>query len=309
MPANMNVVFMGTPEFAVPSLEKLSMGKHPVLSVVTGPDKRRGRGAGMTPTPVKKAALARHLPVIETDDVRSEVFIRELESLKPDVLVVVAFRILPARILAIPRKGSINLHASLLPKYRGAAPIHRAVINGDTETGCTIFFLDEKVDQGKILLQRKTSIGFQENTGEVYDRLKMMGSELVADALDLIASGSYTLSEQDESEASSAPKVFPEEAYIDFSGDARAIHNLIRGMNPSPGAWTTIEGKRLKIHRAKPAVCDHLERGRVEVADGAVVVGCESGCIELTEVQLQGKSRLPAFDFFNGYRGNPALAR
>ncbi|HKI44813.1 MAG TPA: methionyl-tRNA formyltransferase [Balneolales bacterium] len=303
----MKLVFMGTPEFAVPSLIKLHKSSHNIVTVVTGPDKRRGRGKDLSPTPVKKTALELGLPVLEVLDLKSEEFYNKLESLQPDLFVVVAFRILSKRVLAIPKTGSINLHASLLPKYRGAAPIHWAVVNGDAETGCSIFFLSEEVDGGKILLQRKTPIGMMENTGEVYDRLKDLGSDLLAEAVDRIASGSYELQEQDERQSTPAPKVFNEDAFIDFRAKALEVHNRIRGMNPFPGAWTTIDGNRLKLLRARPADSEPVSTGNVDIVDGSVIVGCGSGTLELLDVQMQGRSPMRAIDFFNGYRGNRAL--
>ena len=303
----MNFVFMGTPEFAVPGLIKLHKSRHHILAVVTGPDKRRGRGKELSPTPVKKKALQLGLPVVEVQDLKSPEFYNQLKALEPDLFVVVAFRILSKSVLSIPKVGSINLHASLLPKYRGAAPIHWAVVNGDEETGCTIFFLSEKVDGGKILLQRKTPIGEMDTTGDVYDRLMNLGSDLLVEAVDSIESGSYELVDQDETEATAAPKVFSEDAFIDFNGKALDIHNRIRGMNPFPGAWTTIDGKRLKLLRARPTEKKSIPAGQIEISDSAVVVGCKAGTIELLEVQLQGRSAIPAIDFFNGYKGNCEL--
>ncbi len=303
----MNLVFMGTPEFAVPSLIKLHKSRHNILAVVSGPDKRRGRGKELSPTPVKKIALELGLPVIEVDDLKSQDFYDQLKALEADLFVVVAFRILPKMILSIPNTGSINLHASLLPKYRGAAPIHWAVINGDAETGCSVFFLSEKVDGGQILMQRRTLIGEMETTGDVYDRLKKLGSDLLVDSVDLIENGSYTLQKQDESLATPAPKVFNEDAFIDFEESAFKVHNLIRGMNPFPGAWTTIDGNRLKLLHAKPSIDEAVSPGEVKIVNESVIAGCGKGVLELFEVQLQGRSAMSAIDFFNGYKGSHTL--
>ncbi|MEX2363392.1 MAG: methionyl-tRNA formyltransferase, partial [Balneolaceae bacterium] len=202
----MNIVFMGSPEFALPSLEKLYESAHTIKAVVSNKDKRRGRGSKTSPTPVKARALELNLPVIEADDLQSEEFEESLKALNADLFVVVAFRILPKNILEIPRKGSVNLHASLLPKYRGAAPIHWAIINGEEETGCTVFFLDELVDTGNILAQKKTHIGENETTGELYERLRHLGSDLLVEAVNSIKTGDYTLSSQNDAFATPAPK-------------------------------------------------------------------------------------------------------
>ena len=305
----MNLVFMGTPEFAVPSLKKLHESKHNILAAVSGPDKRRGRGKELSPTPVKKAAIDLGLPVIEVEDLKSQEFHDKLKILNADLFVVVAFRILSKTVLSIPKLGSINLHASLLPKYRGAAPIHWAVVNGDSETGCSIFFLSEKVDGGQILLQRKTPIGEMDTTGEVYDRLKELGSDLLVEAVDLIESGDYTLKAQDESLATPAPKVFNDDAFIDFKESSVKVHNRIRGMNPFPGAWTKIDGNKLKLLQTKPVNGEKSSPGQVKIVNEAVIVGCGEGALELMEVQMQGRSAMPAIDFFNGYRGSHSLGK
>lgn len=296
------VVFMGTPEFAVPSLEALAESDHRIVAVVTGPDKRRGRGAEPTPTPVKKRALELGLRVVEVESTRDPGLARRLEELKPDLLVVVAFRVLPPEVLEIPRIGAVNLHASLLPAYRGAAPIHWAIINGEKETGCSVFFLEESVDTGDVIGQERVRIGPDENTGELYERLKRVGAELLVRSVDEIARGEAERIPQDESLASEAPKIFSEDARIDFTGDSEQVHNFIRGMNPHPGAWTLYGNLKMNVHRSKIGPDIDLQPGELIFAEGLyLLAGCGSGSVELAEVQLPGKNRISGRDFANGY--------
>jgi len=303
----MRIVFMGSPDFAVPSLEKLNKSRHDIVAVVSGVDKRRGRGNRLTPTPVKAKALKLGLPVIEVEDLRTDEFAAQLRETDPDLFVVVAFRILPSHVLKIPRKGSINLHASLLPKYRGAAPIHRAVINGEEETGCSIFFLDEKVDTGKVILQDRIPIGENETTGDVYEKLMRLGSELLEDAVDQIEQGTYEAKQQDDEEATGAPKLFGDDCKISFDDDARNVHNKIRGLSPFPAAWTTLDGKRFKLYRSRYVPDKSIKPGKIKLVDDHVYVGCGTGAVELIEVQLQGKQKMGAMDFFLGYKGEMVI--
>jgi methionyl-tRNA formyltransferase len=297
----MNIVFMGSPDFAIPSLEKIFNSSHTIKAVVSNVDKRRGRGSEVAPTVVKAKALELGLPVIEVEDLKSKEFENTLKELKPDLFVVVAFRILPKSILEIPRVGSINLHASLLPKYRGAAPIHWAVINGEEETGCTIFFLDEKVDTGNILLQKKITIGENDTTGEIYAKLMEEGSNLLLEAINLIESENYDLKKQDDSEATPAPKLFNENTRVDFNKTAREVHNLIRGLNPFPVAWTTWKDKKVKIYKSKPGPEINIDPFELLVKEGKLLAGCKKGTIEITELQLPGKKRMSSEEFINGY--------
>ncbi|MDZ7718195.1 MAG: methionyl-tRNA formyltransferase [Balneolaceae bacterium] len=226
---SLNIVFMGSPDFAIPSLEKIHESKHNILAVVSNPDKRRGRGRKPAPTPVKKRAIELDLQTIDVDDLNSDSFHNQLKELKPDLFVVVAFRILPASVLEIPSIGSVNLHASLLPKYRGAAPIHWAIIKGEKETGCTVFFLDKKVDTGKIIAQNRTVIDLFETTGDVYNRLKKSGADLLVQSINRIADGTVEPTPQNHELATPAPKLYNENTHIDFSKPAKEVHNFIRG--------------------------------------------------------------------------------
>ncbi len=297
----MNIVFMGSPDFAIPSLNKIHQSHHTLKAVVTNVDKRRGRGSEKAPTPVKARAKELGLPIIEVEDLTSEEFEDELKKLDPDLFVVVAFRVLPKSVLAIPRTGSINLHASLLPKYRGAAPIHWAVINGEEETGCTIFFLDEKVDTGNIILQKKIQIGNEETTGEVYERLMLEGSEALLEAINKIEEGDYALQPQNHKEATPAPKLFKENTRIDFTKTAKQIFDMVRGLNPFPVAWVEWQGKKMNIYKIQLGPYANVDPGELFHKNGKVLVGCSDGTVELMEVQLPGKKRMTGEEFANGY--------
>jgi methionyl-tRNA formyltransferase len=292
---------MGSPDFAIPSLEKIFNSNHTIQAVVSNVDKRRGRGSELAPTIVKAKALELGLPVIEVEDLKSEEFEKTLKELNPDLFVVVAFRILPKNILEIPRIGSINLHASLLPKYRGAAPIHWAVIKGEVETGCTIFFLDEKVDTGNIILQKKIPIGDNDTTGDIYSKLMEEGSEQLLVAIDLIESDNYDLKKQEDSKATPAPKLFNENTRIDFTKTAGEVHNLIRGLNPFPVAWTTWNDKKVKIFSSKLGPEIKVAPSKLLEKEGKLLAGCREGTIEITELQLPGKKRMSSAEFINGY--------
>lgn len=296
----MNIVFMGSPDFAIPSLENLYNSEHTIKAVVTNVNKRRGRGGLTSPTPVKEKAIELGLPIIEVQDLKSDEFLQSLTSLNADLFVVVAFRILPKHILKLPAIGSINLHASLLPKYRGAAPIHWAVINGDEKTGCTIFFLDEKVDTGKIILQKETEIGWEENMGDVYQRLMSMGSELLLEAVNLINSGVYSLQNQDDTHATPAPKIYKKHTHIDFNKPAEEVYNKIRGLSPFPTAWASLEGEKVNMYKAKIGTTANINVGEILIKDQKLLVGCKDGTLELVHIQLPGKKRMEVSHFLKG---------
>lgn len=293
---------MGSPDFAIPSLEKLVESDHEIVSVVSNTDKRRGRG-GTSPTPVKAKALEFSLPVIGVEDLNNEHFAEQLKALEADLFVVVAFRILPKQILDIPRKGSVNLHASLLPKYRGAAPIHWAVINGEETTGCSVFFLDEKVDTGSIIKQKETPIGPDETTGEVYDRLKIMGSDLLIESIQEIEDDSYTLIPQNDEEATPAPKLFTEHCKVDFNNTARHIHNKIRGLSPFPTAWAKLDGLKFNIYRSRISDSSFLKPGQIDFREDQMLAGSNDKDLILKQVQIEGKRKMSGKDFMNGYSG------
>ncbi|MBO6522293.1 MAG: methionyl-tRNA formyltransferase [Balneolaceae bacterium] len=291
---------MGSPDFAIPSLEVIHNSSHTIKAVVSNVDKRRGRGSETAPTPVKAKALELGLPVIEVEDLKSDEFAKQLEVIQADLFVVVAFRILPKHVLEIPKIGSVNLHASLLPKYRGAAPIHWAVMNGEERTGCTIFFLDEKVDTGKIILQKELSIGDNETTGEVYSRLMKQGSEVLLDAINKIAENSYSTLEQDDTVASPAPKIFREDCHIDFNQPAKKVHDKIRGLSPFPTAWAYLDGNKFNIYRSRLGPYANIGPGELLVREQKLLAGCSDGTVELLEIQLPGKKRMDTETFLQG---------
>lgn len=297
----MDIIFMGSPEFAVPSLEKIYSAGHTIKAVVSNIDKRRGRGSKTAPTPVKAKALELNLPVIEVEDLHSSEFHDKLSELNPDLFVVVAFRVLPSNILKIPKTGSINLHASLLPKYRGAAPIHWAIINGEKETGCTIFFLDEQVDTGNILLQERIPIRDNDTTGSVYARLRDMGSELLLNAINLIESGNYQLENQKDELATPAPKLFKEDCHIDFNQPAEAVHNKIRGLSPFPTAWASWNGKKFNMYQSELGVETNKKPGMLFEHTDELHVCCKEKSVRLLEVQLPGTKRMSGKEFVHGY--------
>lgn len=291
---------MGSPDFAIPSLEKIFHSKHTISAVVSNVDKRRGRGSSTAPTPVKAKALELGLPVIEVEDLKSAEFEQQLKALDADLFVVVAFRVLPKNILEIPKVGSVNLHASLLPKYRGAAPIHWAVMNGEEKTGCTIFFLDERVDTGNVILQRETPIGDNETTGEVYARLMELGSDALLEAVNQIADESYELTPQNDEEATPAPKLFREHCHVNFHESAKEVHNKIRGLSPFPTAWANLNGEKFNMYQSRLGPVANIDPGELLVRDEKLLVGCKEGTVELVEIQLPGKKKMLAADFLKG---------
>lgn len=303
----LNLVFMGTPAFAVPVLESLA-ARHNVKLVVTQPDKPKGRGQQLAAPPVKLKAEELGIPVAQPASLKTPEFHDLVAAQQADLLVVVAFRILPATLFPLARLGAVNIHGSLLPKYRGAAPIQWAVANGDAETGVTIFRLDAEVDHGEVLAQEKTAIGPEETAGELFERLSILGRDLLLKTLDDLEAGRAVPREQDHAQATPAPKLHKEDGRIDWTQPARAIHARIRGFNPAPGCFTREvaadgnAGRTLRIHRAR------VEPGRGEpgvmtVEDGEPVVGTGEGRLRLVEVQWEGKPRISGRDLVNGVRG------
>jgi methionyl-tRNA formyltransferase len=297
----MRIVFMGTPEFAVPSLERLAEHGYTPAAVVTGPDKPRGRGQQLTPTPVKETAQRLGIEtILQPESVKDPAFADRLQDIPHDVQVVVAFKILPPAIYEQARLGAFNLHGSLLPRYRGAAPINRAVMEGATETGVTTFFLKRKVDTGDMILQKRMPIGPNETAGEVHDRMMELGADAVLETVRRIEAGTATPQPQDDTQATPAPKIFREDAEIPWDEDAATVHNHIRGLSPYPGAWTHHDGTLLKVYRSRRAEAEGAP-GTVLEADDRLVVACGEDAVELVEVQQPGRRRMGAVDFLNGY--------
>lgn len=299
----MKLVFMGTPDFAVPALERIHQSAHQILAVVTAPDKPHGRGQKLSFTPLKELALQLNLPVLQPEKLKSPEFLRALSVINPDIFIVVAFRILPMALLTIPRFGAVNAHASLLPKYRGAAPIHWAIFNGEAETGVTTFQITQTVDTGGILLQEKTSIRPNETTGELYDRLKFIAANLLVHTLDLVESGNHIATSQDDSLATPAPKVFPEMGVLDFKRSGENLINHIRAFTPFPGAWTKLdETLRLKITKAHFSYESCTVPGTIHIySRKSFSIDCSDGRIFPEEVQLSGRKSMDAAAFLNGF--------
>lgn len=298
----MKIVFMGNPAFAIPSLKKLAANNHEILSVVTNPPKPSGRGRKLVSTPVAACADELGIPVIQIDNLISEETIHNLQKLDADVFAVVAYRILPKVILAIPAKGAINLHGSLLPKYRGAAPIQWSLINGDAETGLTTFIIQPKVDAGKILLQKRITIDQNDNYGSLAEKMSRAGAELLVKTLDEFEQGLISPYEQDESIATNASKPSVEMTVINWQQSAQEIHNLIRGLTPSPGCRTLLSGKSLKILKSnftnENSSFDNGVISNIEKESFSIQAG--SGQLIVLEVQLEGKRRMNTGEFLRG---------
>ncbi len=297
----MNIIFMGTPDFAIPSLSKILESKHKVLAVVTAPDKARGRGQKLSFTAVKQFAIDKGIPVLQPEKLKDENFIEELNSLSPDLFVVVAFRILPREVFKIPKYGSFNLHASLLPKYRGAAPIQWSLINGEKETGVTTFALADKVDTGNMYIQEKIDIDENDNLESLHDKLSVLGADVVLRTIDLIDSGNFKLKEQKHIEATPAPKITKETCAIDWNKTSEEVHNLIRGLSPYPGAFFTYENKVIKVFKSKPVDEPELNTGEILQTKNRLFAGCGKGSIEILELQLEGRKKLTAEEFLRGF--------
>jgi methionyl-tRNA formyltransferase len=306
----MRLVFMGTPDFAIPSLKRLIQHPHhEVVGVVTQPDRPKGRGLKVVYSPVKLMGLDADIPILQPDRLREPRFKKSLRGLQVDLFVVVAFRILPVSILTMPRHGSINLHASLLPAYRGAAPIHWAVINGETETGVTTFLIDRQMDTGDILSRKKIAIGPDENTGSLHDRLAMIGADVLVETVDLIAAGQAQPQPQ-SGVSSAAPKLSKTDGQINWSHPVQTIHNHIRGLNPFPMAYTTWRDRTIRVIQSQltdQAETEPSRPGEIIVADGrdGIVVQTGRGYLKLITVQPEGRKRISAVEFVRGYRPTP----
>ena len=300
----MKLVFCGTPEFAVPTLDAV-IGCHDVGLVVTQPDRAAGRGMETHAPPVKRAALAHGIPVIQPERIKANAEFRErLEAVQPDAILVVAYgRIIPRWMLDLPRLGCINLHGSLLPKYRGAAPIQWAVANGETVTGVTTMRIDEGLDTGPMLLAEKLRIAPEETAVDLYQSLAGIGARLMVKTLHDLESGTLTPVEQDHAQATLAPILTREDGLIDFSRSAQNIHDRWRGFQPWPGAFTTLRGKKLIVHRMHVAAAAGIEAGTLQVRADAMLAGCGGGtAVVFDEVQMEGKRRMSAGEFLRGFQ-------
>jgi methionyl-tRNA formyltransferase len=300
---DIRLVFWGTPEFAVPALLALQE-VFSVAAVVTQPDRPSGRGRKKGVSAVKAASLRLGLPVLQPEKLRESRFLDELASLAPDFLVTAAYgRILPAELLAVPRVAALNIHASLLPRYRGAAPVHRAVINGETESGVTVMYMDTGMDTGDIALQERVAIAFADTSGDLHDKLAKLGARLIVEALTGILAERIERRAQDEALATYAPPLLPGEEKINWQAGALAVHNQVRGMNPWPGAYTLYRGERLKILAGKPGPGNGTVSGMILPAEeGKLLVAAGEGAYLVEKIQPQGRKVMTAAEYLRGKR-------
>jgi len=299
----MRIIFMGNPDFAVPSLQHISASSHKIIAVVSNPPKQIGRGNKIKETAVGIAAKAMEIPLLQPPKLNDKQFLQYLSWMKPDIFIVVAYKILSDRLLSIPKYGAINLHPSLLPKYRGAAPIQWSLINGDSQTAVTTILLSGEIDSGNILLQETVNIKNDDNYGTLTDRLSEIGADLVVKTLDGIEEGNLKGTSQDESQVTLAPKIKSGDYRIDWSRTTEQIHNLIRAFSPSPGAYTSFNGKRLKIYSS--SMLDNLSNkmkcGEIIICSkNQLAVQTDKGLIEIGDVQIEGKKRMKVEEFLHG---------
>jgi methionyl-tRNA formyltransferase len=303
---NLRIVFMGTPDFAVAILDRILEDGHNVVGVITAPDKPAGRGRKLNESAVKKYAKAKNLHLLQPTNLKHPDFLAELTSLQANVQVVVAFRMLPKAVWSLPEYGTFNLHASLLPDYRGAAPIHWAIINGEQTTGVTTFFIDEKIDTGEMILKKELTVGDDETVGQLHDRLMHLGTAAVSETLVQIQHGNISTIKQPEQETKSAPKLNPENCRVDWSASMDTVYNHIRGLNPFPAAWTEIENGEetisAKIYAIRKQAVAHREvLGSITTTKKEIKVAVDGGYIFIDELKLSGKRKMDATSLLNGF--------
>lgn len=297
----MKIIFMGTPDFAAASLEALIASRHEIQAVVTQPDKPKGRKGELTPSPVKVIAKREGIKVYQPLKVRDEEFVKTLRAYNPDVMVVVAFgQIIPLSILKMPKFGCVNIHGSLLPKYRGAAPIQWAVLDGEKETGITTILMDEGIDTGDILLKKTIKIDMDETSGSLFDKLMALGAETILETLDELEKGSLTPIKQGESPTAYAKMLTKAMGLIDFTRPAKELDCFVRGMDPWPSAYTRLSGKTLKLWKVRAVEGSGKAGSVIGIGKESFIVACGEGAIEVLEVQLEGKKRMSAGDFLKG---------
>ena len=305
MSKDLRIVFLGTPDFAAASLKKLVENQVNVVAVITAPDKPKGRGKKLGISAVKEYALEVGLPVLQPTNLKSPEFLKELKSFQADLQIVVAFRMLPEAVWNMPRLGTFNLHASLLPQYRGAAPINWAIINGETETGVTTFFLKHEIDTGAIIYQEKEPISPEDHVGSLYLRLMNKGAELVLKTVVAIASGDYPQIPQASTESlKMAPKIFKEDCLINWEQSSEAIQNFVRGLSPYPAAWSRLDNKTIKIFKVAKASTGTNKPAGEFYSDGKTYlrVNTKTGTLDILDLQLEGKKRMAVADFLRGYQ-------
>lgn len=303
---DLRIVFMGTPDFAVAILDRIVSDGHHVVGVITAPDKPAGRGRKLNESAVKKYAKSKGLHLLQPTNLKSPDFLSELESLQANLQVVVAFRMLPKVVWNLPQYGTFNLHASLLPDYRGAAPIHWTIINGEEKTGVTTFFIDEKIDTGAMILKKEVSINEDETVGQLHDRLMHLGAQAVSETIDLVKKDTATTTLQPESETKIAPKLNSENCRVNWNDTLHNIYNHIRGLNPFPAAWSEIQNGSdpisLKIYKVrKERILHENENGTIITTKKEIKVAVDGGYILLDELKLSGKKKLDAVSLLNGF--------
>ena len=305
--SDIRIVFMGTPDFAVGILKNLQRHNFTIAGVITAPDKPSGRGRRLNQSAVKKYALEHELPILQPKNLKDEGFLKELKELQANLQIVVAFRMLPKVVWQLPTLGTFNLHASLLPNYRGAAPINWAIINGETKTGVTTFFIDEKIDTGEIILQTPVNISQTDTAGSLHDKLMEVGSQLVVKTVEYIESGTVKTIKQPTKESTAAPKIYKETCKIDWHQPIDIIYNMIRGLSPYPAAWTKIETTNktveAKIYRASKQLEHHNNTiGKIYTNKKELKIAVQSGYMVIEEIQLAGKRKMKVFDLLNGFQ-------
>ena len=307
MKKDLRIIFIGTPDFAVESLNALIEANKNVVAIITAPDRKAGRGQKINESAVKKYAVKKGIPVLQPTNLKNEDFISELKSYKANLQIVVAFRMLPEVVWNMPKKGTFNLHASLLPNYRGAAPINWAIINGEKETGVTTFFLKHKIDTGDLIFQEKVAITQHETAGSLHDKLMKIGGNLVVKTVEGIESDQVNTFPQPAIESKEAPKIFKDDCKVDWSETASKIDRLVRGMSPFPTAWSTLLHKEngtavnLKIFAVAKLDEKTLNSGAIKVEEKEIVVGNQDFDLKLVDVQIEGKKRMPVIDLLNGF--------
>ena len=301
----MNIIFMGTPDFAVECLDVLVNSDHSIVAVVTSEDKQAGRGQKIKTSVIKDYSLKKNLKILQPKNLKDSSFINEIKNLNPDIFIVVAFRMLPKILWEIPAKGTINLHASILPNLRGAAPIHWAIINGLKETGVSTFYINEKIDCGEIIEQKRVPISKNENTGELYIKLKTIGAITILSTLEKISNKNFKCIKQNENEKYlKAPKLNRENTRIQWKKSVNEIHNFVRGLSPFPSAWTSVNNKIIKIYKSREysnTIEKKFKPGTIMMNKNTLLVSTGSGLLEVLELKLEGKKIMTNIEFNNGF--------
>ena len=297
-----SIIFMGTPEFGIPAFEMIHK-TYGIKAVVTAPDKPKGRGKKVLPSQIKTTALEHGIPILQPEKLKDEYFLKQLQELEPDIIVVIAFRILPKEVWGAAKIGTFNIHASMLPKFRGAAPINWAIIKGEKTTGLTSFLLAQKVDTGEVMLQEKIEIPDGATAGDLHDLMMPLSANMALRTCKMLISGDYSVYKQDHSKATPAPKIFSDFCKIKWNIPAKDLRNFIHGLSPYPGAWTIWNDKRLKIIRTQYSDTETGTPGNYYIENDKLYVYAKQGVLSLVELQIQGKKPMKTSDFLKGYRG------